>query len=185
MDYFSKKIKAVVASIKSLFTKLNSIRIKHKDRPDVSGLSNEFKEPNSLAQKKKSKPDVITTVKTDLNTLITNIPNAKSNTTITTAYNKITIPDVKDLLKASDFNSIIDTINALDTLCSDCNNCTSDYKSDYGNCGSDCGDYSHHTDHSVNGSRLANYTDRTAHGECSSQYGTNQGGYISKNSAGG
>jgi hypothetical protein len=48
MDYFSRKVKTLVSSVQSLFTKTNSIRNKHKGRPDVSGLTTEFDTPNSL-----------------------------------------------------------------------------------------------------------------------------------------
>lgn len=175
MDYFTRKVKAIVTSVQSLFTKLNEIRVDHENRPDVSGLSAEFDIPDSLEEKNRIKTEVISSLKNDLNTLITGIPNI--NDTTKTHYNKIEVPDVEDLLKASDFNSIIDTINALDTLCPDCNNCTGhcgshcpDCGSNNSGCSSDHGNFSHHTNHGDN-SRCANYTD--------SGNSDNSGGYVS------
>lgn len=177
MDYFSRKVKTLVSSIQSLFTKTNSIRNKHKGRPDVSGLTTEFDTPNSLKQKSKSKTEVITSVKEDLNTLITKIPNTSS--AAKTAYNKITIPDVKDLLKASDFNYIIDTINALDEVCVDCNNCPSHYGSNCADCGSDHGNFGHHTNHGDNSPKHSNYGDSGYTGHHSSDHASDGGSCIS------
>ena len=174
MDYFSRKVKTLVSSVQSLFTKTNSIRNKHKGRPDVSGLTTEFDTPDSLKQKSKSKTEIITSVKEDLNTLITKIPN--TSTAAKTAYNKITIPDVKDLLKASDFNYIIDTINALDSVCPDCSNCSSHYGSNCSDCGSDHGNFGHHTNHGDNSPKHSNYTDSGCNSK-SSGYSANYGGH--------
>lgn len=175
MDFFTRKTKALSSSIKALFNKLNTIREKHNKRPDVN-IPTAFVTPNTSEPKNRAKTEIISSLHSDLTTLVNKIPNVDN--TVKTPYNKITIPDVKDLLKASDFDDIISTINALDELCPNCSNCAANNSGDHANsggCDADHGNFGHHTNHGHN-SRCADYGDSGNSGHCgdsSASYGAN------------
>lgn len=185
MDFFTRKTKSLSSSIKALFNKLNTIREEHNKRPDVN-IPTAFVTPNTSEPKNRAKTEIISSLHSDLTTLVDKIPNVDN--TVKTPYNKITIPDVKDLLKASDFDDIISTINALDELCPNCSNCAANYSGDHANsggCDADHGNFGHHTNHGHN-SRCANYGDSGNSGHCgdsSASYGANQPGCVANYSA--
>ena len=160
MSAFNRKIKAISSSIKNLFDRLNAIRVNHDNRPDVS-ISPEFDIPSSLKPKSLAKTEVISSLHEDITVLVNKIPNV--NTSVTTPYAKITVPSIKDLLKASDFENIEATINALEGLCPDCSNCSghnSGHNPGGGGCNADHGNFSHHTDkgHNNRCDDYGNYT---------------------------
>lgn len=138
MSSFVRKLRATSESIKQLFVKLNAIREKQEARQDVTGLSAEFDSP--LEQKERAKTTVISALHEDI-TLLMNAAKLTSD-----FYSSIRIPEVKDLLKASDLDIIEKTIADLDGACAHCDDCSANYSGNGGGgCDSDHGIFGHFT----------------------------------------
>ena len=139
-----------------LFTKLNTLRLAHLERADITGTANTNLSRafvNAAVVSSEIKTDAMTSVKTAVQTIE---KNALASTTRFSS--QITIPTVGQLLKASEFNIVDSAIVAMGNECARCSHNAADYRSFNRSFNSSHNsNFSHFTNKGFNNSRCTRY----------------------------